>query len=233
MIIKSDNKTNNFMIKIKNYISTQRRPGLLLLGLLLAVINHFYIVEHNGLFGLWVYILAANIMGASLYRYLDSYHPFKISIIAFIILIGVSFVNIYTDSKTTTPIPLNNENIQMIDVSEKMIITVDPHQYLYFNVWLEFLVALIFLLLLILGWGKRKKYQIPASFLIFASFAYLLPTLTGTFSSLPRYVLACFPAFMVLEKLLSQKRLFRIYFVFSILGFTLLAAFFFRGYWVA
>lgn len=115
----------------------------------------------------------------------------------------------------------------------KMIITVDPHQYLYFNVWLEFLVALMFLLLLILGWGKRKKYQIPASFLTFASFAYLLPTLTGTFSSLPRYVLACFPAFMVLEKLLSQKRLFRIYFIFSILGFTFLAAFFFRGYWVA
>ena len=65
MIIKSDNKTNNFMIKIKNYISKHRRPGLLWLGLLLAVINHFYIVEHNGLFGLWVYILAANIIGAS------------------------------------------------------------------------------------------------------------------------------------------------------------------------
>lgn len=125
MIIKSDNKTNNFMIKIKNYISTQRRPGLILLGLLLAVINHFYIVEHNGLFGLWVYILAANIIGASFQTYLNSYHTFKISIIAFIILIGVSFVNIYTHSKTTTPIPLNNENIQMIDVSEKMIITID------------------------------------------------------------------------------------------------------------
>ena len=97
----------------------------------------------------------------------------------------------------------------------KMIITVDPHQYLYLNVWLEFLVALMFLLLLILGWGKRKKYQISASFLIFASFAYLLPTLTGTFSSLPRYVLACFPAFMVLEKLLSRKRLLRIYFALS------------------
>ena len=126
MIIKSDNKTNNFMIKIKNYISTQRRPGLLLLGLLLAVINHFYIVEHNGLFGLWVYILAANIIGASFQTYLNSYHTFKISIISYILLIGVSFVNIYTDSKTTTtPIPLNNENIQMIDVSEKMIITID------------------------------------------------------------------------------------------------------------
>ena len=126
MIIKSDNKTNNFMINIKNYISKQRRPGLLLLGLLLAVINHFYIVEHNGLFGLWVYILAANIIGASFQTYLNSYHTFKISIISYILLIGVSFVNIYTDSKTTTtPIPLNNENIQMIDVSEKMIITID------------------------------------------------------------------------------------------------------------
>lgn len=126
MIIKSDNKTNNFMINIKNYISKQRRLGLLLLGLLLAVINHFYIVEHNGLFGLWVYILAANIIGASFQTYLNSYHTFKISIIAFILLLGVSFVNIYTHPKTiTTPIPLNNENIQMIDVSEKMIITID------------------------------------------------------------------------------------------------------------
>lgn len=42
MIIKSDNKTNNFMINIKNYINKQRRTGLLWLGLLLAVINHFY-----------------------------------------------------------------------------------------------------------------------------------------------------------------------------------------------
>lgn len=125
MIIKSDNKTNNFMINIKNYINKQRRTGLILLGLLLAVINHFYIVEHNGLFGLWVYILAANIIGASFQTYLNSYHTFKISIISYILLIGVSFVNIYTDSKTTTPIPLNNENIQMIDVSEKMIITID------------------------------------------------------------------------------------------------------------
>ena len=125
MIIKSDNKTNNFMINIKNYISKHRRSGLLWLGLLLAVINHFYKVEHNGLFGLWVYILAANIIGASFQTYLNSYHTFKISIIAYILLIGVSFVNIYTHSKTTTPIPLNNENIQMIDVSEKMIITID------------------------------------------------------------------------------------------------------------
>ena len=125
MIIKSDNKTNNFMINIKNYISKHRRSGLLWLGLLLAVINHFYIVEHNGLFGLWVYILAANIIGASFQTYLNSYHTFKISIIAYILLIGVSFVNIYTHPKTTTPIPLNNENIQMIDVSEKMIITID------------------------------------------------------------------------------------------------------------
>ncbi len=125
MIIKSDNKTNNFMIKIKNSINKQRRPGLLLLGLLLTVINHFYIVEHNGLLGLWIYIVAANIMSASFQTYLHSYHTFKISIISFIILLGVSFVNIYTYSKTTTPIPLNNENIQMIDVSEKMIITID------------------------------------------------------------------------------------------------------------
>lgn len=115
----------------------------------------------------------------------------------------------------------------------KMIITVDPNQYLYFNVWLEVISAGVFLLLLCLGWYHRKKYRIPESWLTFASFAYLLPTLTGTFSSLPRYVLVCFPAFIVLERLLTAKGSFLVYFVFSLIGLVVLAAFFFRGYWVA
>lgn len=98
--------------------------------------------------------------------------------------------------------------------------------YAYFNVWLEFLIALLFLVLLILGW---LVFEIRRSWMIFASLAYLLPTLTGTFSSMPRYVLVCFPCFLVLAKLKLPK------IVYLISGALLLlcTALFVRGYWVA
>ena len=108
----------------------------------------------------------------------------------------------------------------------KMIVTVDPKSYLYFNVWFEFLIALLFLFLLILGW---LVFKLPRSWMLFASLAYLLPTLTGTFSSLPRYVLVCFPCFLVLAKL----RLPRLIYLFSALLLLLCSALFVRGYWIS
>lgn len=110
----------------------------------------------------------------------------------------------------------------------KMILTVDPHNPIYFAVWLELLAAGAFLGLLIWAWikGIRKSY------LIFSFSAYLLPTLTGTFSSIPRYVLALFPAFMVLGMLKNRYLFWLVMGIFLILLFasTLL---FTRGYWVA
>ncbi|KUK84176.1 MAG: Uncharacterized protein XD98_0129 [Microgenomates bacterium 39_6] len=116
----------------------------------------------------------------------------------------------------------------------KMLLTVDPNQYIFFNVCLEVAVALLFLFLLVWGWYRHKEYKIQLSWLVFASLAYLLPTLTGTFSSMPRYVLVCFPGFIVLENLLRKKKgAYYSYLILSAVGLIVLAAFFFRGYWLA
>jgi len=44
--------------------------------------------------------------------------------------------------------------------------------------------------------GLLKKIRV--SYMIFSFFAIIIPTLTGTFSSMPRYILVAFPMFIVL-----------------------------------
>lgn len=122
----------------------------------------------------------------------------------------------------------------------KMIFTVAPNQWLYFNVWFEFLIALLFLFLLLWGWYKKEEYKIRSSWLVFATASYFLPTFTGTFLSLPRFVLACFPCFIILANIieeLGRKKKYRwlpkAYLLISLLLLIICSALFFRGYWVA
>ena len=109
----------------------------------------------------------------------------------------------------------------------KMILTTkwDP---LYFVVWMELIVGFGFLILLFLAYKKR----IRISYLIFAFLAYLAPTFSGSFSSLPRYVLVLFPCFIYLG--LIESRLIRdtLLFIFGFL-FVFSLVLFFRGYWIA
>lgn len=110
----------------------------------------------------------------------------------------------------------------------KMILTtrLDP---LYFSVWLELLTAVGFLNLLVLAYFQKMRL----SYLIFAFFSYFVPTLTGTFSSMPRYVLALFPGFITLALLAEKRRWLKfvylagcgILLIISVMLFT-------RGYWV-
>ena len=109
----------------------------------------------------------------------------------------------------------------------KMILTT-RFDILYFTVWLELATAVGFIYLLVEAFRKK----IRTSYLIFSLMAFITPTLTGTFSSLPRYVLTLFPCFILLG-MLKQKQIR----VGIILFFTLLAilctALFFNGYWIA
>ena len=70
----------------------------------------------------------------------------------------------------------------------KMILTVDPHTWLYARIWAE--------LLLFLGAGflwlkKWRSFSLSTSTYLLGSL--LLPTLTGTLSSMPRYLLVIIP----------------------------------------
>lgn len=53
---------------------------------------------------------------------------------------------------------------------------------------------------IILSWFKTRK-----SYAVYAIGAFLLPTLTGTFSSMPRYLLPIFPLYIVMAKHLPKK----------------------------
>jgi len=108
----------------------------------------------------------------------------------------------------------------------KMIFTVDITSYTYLVVWFELLISLLFVFLLIYTWLKTK---VPRSWLIFSAFAFLLPTTTGTFTSMPRYVLACFPCFLSLAKLKLPRY---VQYLSLVIQFAA-AVFFVRGYWVA
>lgn len=110
----------------------------------------------------------------------------------------------------------------------KMVVTVDPHNLIYLTVWLELASALIFLALLVKGFfsGIQKKY------LLFALFTYFTPTLTGTFSSMPRYVLVLFPAFIVLG-IIKNKWHYRLWLTISVLLLIISTILFTRGHWIA
>lgn len=93
----------------------------------------------------------------------------------------------------------------------------------------EFVIALVFLGISILAFWKTRF-----SYAIYLALGYLIPTLSGSFSSLPRYVLILFPAFVVLAQILAKKKSLLV--AFSLISFILLAiclAFFTRGYWIS
>ena len=101
--------------------------------------------------------------------------------------------------------------------------------------FLTYFQELFFTCLVLMGLlvGFRKKVVMPYSWLIYALLAVLLPTTTGTLSSMPRYVLVAFPFFVILAQLQLPK-LAR-YTIYGISGALLLwnTMVFIQGYWVA
>lgn len=113
----------------------------------------------------------------------------------------------------------------------KMLLTVGFNNPIFQTIVLEFLVGLAFFILPIYGYFKK----IRSSYLIFAMLAFLMPTIQGSFSSLPRYVLITFPSFLAAALWINKlPRLIQV--IFMLLTFLALIAettLFLRGYWIA
>lgn len=108
----------------------------------------------------------------------------------------------------------------------KIFITVPAASQLFLNAFLEFLFtigAIICVLYFI------RKIRI--SYLLFTLGCLLLPTLTGTLSSMPRYALMIFLLLPYLSQ--SSGKYFKILVCFMILAEAALAAIYVRGYWIA
>lgn len=99
-----------------------------------------------------------------------------------------------------------------------------------FTAFLEVLVAVLFLVLVVYGYFKLRL-----SYWVYLFGGYLVPTLSGSFSSLPRYVLVLFPAFILLSKLTRRipKFVQLLLAGVSLLGLILATMLFSRGYWVS
>jgi len=111
----------------------------------------------------------------------------------------------------------------------KMVVFVDHFSTLFFTVMLELLTGILFLLLSIYAFFKSRL-----SYAFYLAASYLLPTLTGTFSSLPRYALVLFPAFILMAQVYSQqtKLVRRLFSAVSIILAIVTISLFTRGYFI-
>jgi hypothetical protein len=84
-------------------------------------------------------------------------------------------------------------------------------------------------------WGALKtKYNLKLSWLTFASVALLIPTLTGSLTSMSRYVLVAFPIWILLGVWLSKRSTFAssIYILISSVLLVISLMLFTQGHWI-
>lgn len=99
-----------------------------------------------------------------------------------------------------------------------------------FTGWLEFLTGFVFLGLSVISFWKTRL-----SYAVFLLIGYLIPTFSGSFSSLPRYALVLFPAFMLLATFIENLPKVVRGSIYALLFVSLGVAtgLFARGYWVS
>lgn len=118
---------------------------------------------------------------------------------------------------------------QVIWRSIKMLLTVVPDSWRYYTLVLEFFAGSLGMIALLLAAVKTR-----ISYVLFALGAFVLPTLTGTFSSMPRYILVCFPIYLLIIRLTEGRpRLQWIILGMSAISLVLNCMLFIQGYWVS
>lgn len=110
----------------------------------------------------------------------------------------------------------------------KILITARPFDLKYYSYVLEFISGTVPLALLLLHYKKIRK-----SHLFFSVMAILIPTLTGTFTSLPRYVMVAFPIYYLLAITLNNSKYKIPYFVISTFLLIINIILFVQGYWIS
>lgn len=110
----------------------------------------------------------------------------------------------------------------------KILTTIPISQYEWWIALLEISVFVFSVVLLFVAWKKKVRM----SYLIFALLAILIPTLTGTLSSVPRYILPIFPIFLALA-LVKNKFVKILYSVSGLILLFILLALFSKGFFVS
>lgn len=113
----------------------------------------------------------------------------------------------------------------------KMLATTSIQNPIFQTLMLEFIVGIVFFLLPIYGYFKK----IRLSYLVYAMLGFLIPSIQGSFSSTPRYVIILFPSFLAaaiwIHSLPKIIRAVLLLLLFSTL--VIETTLFLRGYWIA
>lgn len=110
----------------------------------------------------------------------------------------------------------------------RILTTVPPGHFEYHVAILELSSFVFGMVLLIAAW--RKRYDLGV--LLYCGFVLFLPTLTGTLSSMPRYLLGAFPLFSVLGQMSHTWRKVASLIVFLII-LVYAATGFLRGFFIS
>lgn len=163
----------------------------------------------------------------------------------FLLLIPLGVFSYMLFLKETTGDPFAFYNLQILSGEQRGTELILLHQvfwryakmlwetvpnFIYLTIFIELLAGIFGILLLVLGYFKKMR----PSYLCFGFLSYLLPTLTGSFSSMPRYLVVIFPIFIVLAIFISGNRFLK-FGVLTVLMVLLVieTMLFIRGYWVA
>jgi hypothetical protein len=99
-----------------------------------------------------------------------------------------------------------------------------------FTTYLEIVSARLFLIL-----GIWAFFKLRLSYALYFAAGYLIPPLSGSFSSFPRYILILFPGFLLIALWLNKKSKIvksLVYLIFFVL-LSVACALFVRGYWIS
>lgn len=209
----------------------------------LMVISSFYLFEKGRLFEasiLGLFASATRLVGIFLAPSLIKNIRLKALSPAIIVPIGLVAYMIYLKIEFNDPLYFlkaqkifgqarsTNEIILLPQVFWRYIkILATTSNLPFLNALFEFLSTIFAIVVLILA-TKKVKIQ----WLIFSYLAILTPTLTGTLTSMPRYILVGFPIYIMLAHIKSDliKSIIIVIFIMLLSIATIL---FTRGYWVA
>lgn len=110
----------------------------------------------------------------------------------------------------------------------KILYSLSPKLYEWWIALLELGVFLIGTATLVLAWFQKMR----PSYWWYCLLGFLIPTLSGTFTGLPRYVIILFPFFLSLA-LIKKKWLLPTYVLLALPWLVIFTALFARGYFVA
>ncbi len=213
-------------------------------GLFFAItISFFYLLEKQKFWQaaiIGLFASATRLVGVFLGASILTKRQLKLAIVSLISSLGLVSYIVYLKIKFNSPLYfLTAQQIFGQERSTSEIVLLPQVLYRYIKIlttttgqaWVnaafELTSTIFAILMLILAYKKVKPEWLTFSFL-----AIIIPTLTGTLISMPRYILVAFPIFVILGLIKSNLAKSLIVVIF-LAGLIIATAFFTQGYWIA